>query len=220
MKSRALIPIIAGVVTAGIAAAAIAIFAPAWLLGHIRVVTCYDAAIAVMMLWYVHAIVTASPADTRRFASAEDPGRNFGFAITLVAVAFGFFAAFDVLGHGTQNLTAHRELTVAILGFGAVALGWLLIHTLFVFRYARLYYRDSNRDGEIDRGLKFPGEEDPDFLDFAYFSFVVGMTFQVSDVQVTARRVRALVLLQGLVSFFYATSIVALVVNIVSGLLH
>lgn len=220
MKSRAFVPLAAGVLTAAIALTVLTAFARSWLPGDVRAVACYDAAVVVMLAWYAGEIVRATPAETQRHASAEDPGRNLAFAITLVAVAFGFFAAFDVLGHETQGLHGKHELAVVVLGFAAVALGWLLIHTVFVFRYARLYYRDQNRDRQSDRGLKFPGDEDPDYLDFAYFSLVVGMTFQVSDVQVTSRNVRAGVLLQGLLSFFYYTSLVALVVNIVSGLLH
>jgi uncharacterized membrane protein len=220
VKSRALVPLATGVITAAIFAGADALLAPAWLPGHVRVVACYDAAVVAMLTWYARVIVRTTPAETRILAGEEDPGRNVAFFITLVAVAFGFFAAFDVLGRSPQNLPYARELTVVVLGFAGVALGWLLIHTMFVFRYARLYYRDRNRDHEIDRGLKFPGDGDPDYLDFAYFSLVVGMTFQVSDVQVTARGIRAVVLLQGLISFGYYTSLVGLVVNIVSGLLH
>ncbi len=220
MKSRAFAPLAAGLIAAAIAAVAIGVLAPTWLPGHVRVIACYDAGVVVMLMWYATVIVRAGPAETMRHASAEDPGRNWAFVITLVAVAFGFFSAFAVLGHGTQDLPAKYQPTVVILGFAAVALGWLLIHTVFVFRYARLYYRDRDRNRQSDRGLNFPGGEDPGYLDLAYFSLVVGMTFQVSDVQVTARNVRAVVLLQGLISFFYYTSLVALVVNIVSGLLH
>jgi uncharacterized membrane protein len=210
----------AGLTAAAVTAVGIAVLAPSWLPGHVRVVACYDAAVVVMLISYATVIVRATPAETMRHASEEDPGRNWAFVIALVAVAFGFFSAFAVLGHDTQDLPAQHQPTVVVLGFAAVALGWLLIHTVFVFRYARLYYRDGDRDRESDRGLNFPGAEDPDYLDLAYFSLVVGMTFQVSDVQVTARNVRALVLLQGLISFFYYTSLVALVVNIVSSLLH
>lgn len=220
MKSRAFTPLAAGLIAAAIVAVVIGRLAPTWLPGHVRVIACYDAAVVVMLAWYATVIVRASPAETMRHASQEDPGRNWAFVFTLVAVAFGFFSAFAVLGHGTQDLPAKHQLAVVILGFAAVALGWLLIHTVFVFRYARLYYRDSDRDRQSDRGLKFPGGEDPDYVDLAYFSLVVGMTFQVSDVAVTARNVRAVVLLQGLISFFYYTSLVALVVNLVSGLLH
>ena len=138
----------------------------------------------------------------------------------LIAVGFGFVAAFAVLGRGPLDRVAPHIALLYVLGFGAVVLGWMQIHTEFCLRYAHLYYRDSDRDKESDRGLTFPGGEEPNYMDFAYFSFVVGMTFQVSDVQVTARAIRRAVLGHGLVSFAYNTAILALVVNIVSGLLH
>jgi uncharacterized membrane protein len=172
------------------------------------------------LIWYWRLVLVASPAQTKALASEEDPGRNVAFVVTLVAVVFGFVAAFDVLGHGPHDLTAQRETAIDVFGFGAVALGWLLIHSIFIFRYAHLYYRDHDRNKESDRGLNFPGESEPDYMDFAYFSLVVGMTFQVSDVQVTSRTIRAFVLFQALIAFGYYTSLVALVVNIVSGLLH
>ncbi|HXO17637.1 MAG TPA: DUF1345 domain-containing protein [Candidatus Dormibacteraeota bacterium] len=220
MRSRALVPVAAAVVTAGLVAVAIALFAQPWLRSTVRVVACYDSAVIAMLIWYWRLVLLANPAKTKALASEEDPGRNTAFGITLVAVIFGFVAAFDVLGHGPHNLMAQRETAVDVLGFGAVALGWLLIHTVFIFRYAHLYYRDHDRNKESDRGLNFPGDAEPDYMDFAYFSLVVGMTFQVSDVQVTSRNIRAFVLFQGLIAFGYYTSLVALVVNLVSGLLH
>ena len=115
-------------------------------------------------------------------------------------------------------------LAVAMPGVAALAtalvFGWLLIHTLFVLRYAHLYYQHRDEDDKNGGGLAFPGTHDPKDLDFAYFSFVLGMTFQVSDVQVTSPHIRALALVHGLISFGYNTAILALVVNTVAGLLH
>ena len=91
---------------------------------------------------------------------------------------------------------------------------------MFTLRYAHLFYFDENDDHQADGGLTFPGTQKPNDYDFAYFAFVVGMTFQVSDVQVTRPAMRKVVLLHGLISFGYSTAILALGVNIVSGLLH
>jgi uncharacterized membrane protein len=105
------------------------------------------------------------------------------------------------------------------VGIAAVILGWLIIHTTFIFRYAYLYYYDSDADGTAQRGLSFPGTNEPDDYDFAYFSFVIGMTFQVSDVQISDPGIRTIVLVHALLSFAYNTAILALVVNLASGLL-
>ena len=102
-----------------------------------------------------------------------------------------------------------------------VASSWCLTHTIFTIRYAHLYYAQDDPDAPDDapgEGLDFPDEKNPDFLDFAYFSFVIGMTFQVSDVQITARPIRRIALLHGLVSFLFNTVVLALSINLASSL--
>lgn len=98
---------------------------------------------------------------------------------------------------------------------------WTLLHTLFGLRYAHTFYGDSQQSGvhEHAGGLIFPGNRPPDYFDFAYFSFVVGMTCQVSDVQITSRRMRHLTLAHSVLSFGFNTIILALLINTVSGLL-
>ena len=94
------------------------------------------------------------------------------------------------------------------------------MHTIFGFHYAHLYYGDDTNDSTRHaEGLEFPGEKKPDYLDFAYFSFVIGMTFQVSDTAVHSRSIRRLVLLHGLISFGLNTFVVALTINLIAGLL-
>jgi uncharacterized membrane protein len=219
MKSHALTPILIALAAALITGLCFLAWSPDWLHAMARVVAVYDVAALAMLLWFWRIILPSTAAQTKARAAAEDPGRDALFILTLVAVAFGFVAAFTILGRAPSGTVHHRAALYAI-GFAAVALGWLLIHTIFVFRYAHLYYRDRDRDKASDRGLTFPGGEEPNYTDLAYFSFVIGMTFQVSDVQITARGIRRLVLAHGLISFAYNTAILALVVNVVSGLLN
>jgi uncharacterized membrane protein len=96
---------------------------------------------------------------------------------------------------------------------------WLMTHVTFAFRYAHEYYEIDGGSTGIAGGLEFPGEKRPDYLDFMYFSLVLGMTFQVSDVQITARKFRRLAAVHGLLSFLFNTIILALTVNIAAGLL-
>jgi uncharacterized membrane protein len=194
--------------------------APAWLKPLVRVVACYDAGVVAMLLQYWGVAMRANAAQTRARAAAQDAGRDVVFELTLMAVAFGFVAAFAILGPGPRDRTPEHEAIFYALALAAVALGWLLIHTMFSFRYAHLYYRVRESVTASDHGLIFPRDDEPCFLDFAYFSFVIGMTFQVSDVQVTSKGIRRLVLAHGLISFSYNTAILALVVNVVSGLLR
>jgi uncharacterized membrane protein len=106
----------------------------------------------------------------------------------------------------------------------SVALSWIMIHTIFAIRYTHLYYNlmyeERMSQKEHKGGLIFPSDEPPDYFDFAYFSFVIGMTWQVSDVQITSKRIRRIVLLHALLSFLYNTVILALSINIISNLIQ
>jgi len=220
VKIHAWVPILIGIASGGAVAVAMIFFAPHWLAPMVRVVASYDAAVVTVLAWYWGTVLATKNTQTRVLASADDPGRDATFVLILLAVAFGFVSAFAILGRGPHDRIPPHEAFVDGVGFAAVVLGWILINTVFTFRYAHLYYRDRDRDKQSDRGLAFPGNAEPDYMDFAYFSFVIGMTFQVSDVQVTARSIRRFVLMHGAISFGYNTAILALVVNVVSGLLH
>jgi uncharacterized membrane protein len=194
------------------------VFAPSGLSGTTRFVASYDAGALVLLavMW----LTTLKPdsARTQRRSALEDPGRNIVLGIVLLSVLAGFASAIVILGRGASVPTPEKNMA---LGFGiaAVLLGWLLIHSIFIFRYAHLFYYDDDDDGSAQRGLIFPGTAQPDDYDFAYFSFVIGMTFQVSDVQIIDRGVRRVVLFHALIAFAYNTAILALVVNLGSGLL-
>jgi uncharacterized membrane protein len=211
---------LAGYAVAALGVANVLLFAPRWIDGTLRAVAAYDvgAILLIATLWTV--AMHADSAHTASRAAVEDPGRNVVLALTLAAVIIGLSSAVIILGKGPHVHGMNEKIAAYLIGLFAVIAGWLLIHTLFAFRYAHLFYYDSDEDNEADRGLEFPGTKNPNDYDFAYFSFVIGMTFQVSDVQVCDSRVRRLVLFHGLISFAYNTAIVALVINILSGLFH
>lgn len=95
-----------------------------------------------------------------------------------------------------------------------VILAWLLVHLTFTFRYAHVYYAgDKSHFKNHANGLEFPGETTPDYFDFAYFSFTIGMTFQVSDVVIKSKAFRRLTLIHALLSFVFNTVIIALTIN-------
>jgi uncharacterized membrane protein len=102
-----------------------------------------------------------------------------------------------------------------------VIFSWTLVHTVYGLRYAHAFYGDSD-EPDVNRhagGLVFPSDRRPDYFDFAYFSFVIGMTCQVSDVQITSRRMRRITLFHSVLSFGFNTMILALLINTVSSLL-
>ena len=194
-------------------------FAPPWLHGTTRWVAAYDVAAIILLAYDWSVGLRNNATHTIRRAAEADPGRNLLAGIVIVSVIAGLASAVSILGRGPNVPAADRSLAIAF-GVAAVALGWFLIHTMFTFRYAHLYYYDSDQDGSAQRGLTFPGTNDPDDYDFAYFAFVIGMTFQVSDVQITDPGVRTVVLTHGILSFAYNTAILALVVNLASNLLN
>ena len=137
----------------------------------------------------------------------------------VAACAALFAVGFLIRAHKAQaggHFAVHLLLTLL-----TVVTSWTLLHTLFGLRYAHTFYGDSQQSGvhEHAGGLIFPGNRPPDYFDFAYFSFVVGMTSQVSDVQITSRRMRRLTLVHSVLSFGFNTIILALLINTVSGLL-
>ena len=133
---------------------------PSWLVGPQRAVAAYDAGALVLicMFWFIG--MHGHPQDTQCRAAVEDPGRNVVLGIVLLSVVGGLASAISIIGRGPHANTVAEKAFVYGLGFGAVFLGWFLIHTLFTFRYAHMYYFDDDGDSESDRGLKFPGTED------------------------------------------------------------
>ena len=183
-----------------------------------RLVIGWDAfAVTALGLIWV-AIYTADTDRIRAVASSEDLSRLLSFVFVLVAAGASLLAVVLLLGisHSLGPATLARH--IALSGV-AVATSWLLVHTVFTLRYAHMYY-DANPDGSDVGGLDFPGgEKEPDYLDIAYFAFVVGMTAQTADVGISGRSQRRLTLLHGLISFVFNTALVALVINGVAGII-
>ena len=175
------------------------------------------AIVVVLMAWTT--ICTANPRTIQRRARLQDSSRTLIFAFIILAACMSLLAVILVLReHKALQKTGGLHLFMAAL---AVIESWLLIHTVFTLRYAHLFYR-SEQEADMEGsggGLIFPGGHNPDYQDFAYFSFVIGMTCQVSDVSVTSRSMRRLALMHGLLSFAFNTVILALSINIISGLL-
>ena len=157
---------------------------------------------------------TMCPKQIRVLASHEDASRAVVFVIVLSAI-LGSLLGIMLLLSNKQGWMLSKGLETFIYITGVTS-SWVLLHVMFTFRYAHIYYGDHpTRKGEIAGGLEIPGEKWPDYTDFAYFSFVIGMTFQVSDIQISSRYIRRLVLLHGLLSFLFNTVIVALTINVV-----
>jgi len=172
----------------------------------------------IVLNWII--ILSSHPREVRKFAKLQDSSRTFLFGFIIVASLVSLIAIVFLLKSpkGISEISRNAHI---LLAMGAVGVSWWLVHTVFSLRYAHLFYDTTTDDGGAKKGggLDFPDTKDPDFLDFIYFGFVVGMTFQVSDVQITDRNIRRLCLLHGLISFAFNTAIVALSINVISGLI-
>jgi uncharacterized membrane protein len=184
----------------------------------VRVVAGWNAGAILLLILAWSIIWNSDAARTHRRAAAEDPGRNTVWAIILGASTLSLFSAAYVLRRA-KSLAPSYEALLVILCLAGVVSAWCLTHTAYTLRYAHLYYRDDDDDGTHDGGLMFPCKEPPDYYDFAYFAFTVGMCFQVSDVTITSKLIRRAVLVHSVLSFAYNTAILALALNLVAGLL-
>ncbi len=147
----------------------------------------------------------------KRKAATEDGTTGFVFAMVLLFSAAGLLIVLLML---KADITSINKMVLTLLAIMGSMLSWALVHTFFTFHYAHLYYSPKSK-----KELDFPGDEEPDYLDFAYFSFVIGCTFQVSDVEITGKKFRRLVLLHGLLAFLLNTFVIALCISIISNLI-
>ena len=157
-----------------------------------------------------------TPAELRLRARHEDEGIALIIVITLSAISLCVLSLIGLLA--APGAPGRVSLGAAV---ASVALGWLTLHMVAAFRYAHLYWSPSDADpDDHTQGLMFPGTAEPGMWDFIYYSFVIGMTAQVSDVQVASAEMRRTTLAHGVTSFFFNTVILALAVNIAAGLVH
>jgi len=170
-----------------------------------------DAAAVVFVVLVWASIAGADAEATARTARAEDASRAAAEAVLVGAGVASLLAVVFTLAQAGDAGAPQRGLLTA-LAIGSVALAWLSVHTVFLLRYARIYY--SPPDG----GIAF-GDEPPDYGDFAYLALTIGMTFQVSDTDLSAKRVRRVALHHALLSYLFGTVIVAITVSSVAGLL-
>ena len=170
----------------------------------------FDLAAVIYLLALARLFNRSTPLHMRRQAKAQDTGR-WGVLWSAVVLCGVVLVAL-----GTE-LHAAKGGGLPALGVGAlsVVLSWLFLNIMFALHYAHGFYGDF---GEKHSGLEFPDTPKPDYWDFAYFAIVIGMTFQVSDVQISSRYLRRVALLHSVIAFFFNVFIIAITVNIVAGM--
>lgn len=180
-----------------------------------RLAVGWDAGVAAWLALHAHMMANPDDAKMRARAKAQDVS---GKMIFIVLVAAAFVSLYGILGILSDAKLQQGALQAMGLGLAVatIVLSWLFIHTLFAVHYAHLYYARGD-------GLIFPQEhtsgEPPDYWDFVYFALVLGMTFQVSDVQIACRPMRRFALAHAVIAFFFNTFILALAVNIAASMM-
>ena len=172
----------------------------------------WDVAVVSYVTWVWIAVWRLDPGTTARLAKREDPSTAVADLVvvgagTAMLGAVGF--ALAKAGQATDGMKAF----LVTLGLLSVVLSWTVVHTVFALLYARAYY------SEPAGGIEFNEEEPPTYTDFAYFAFTVGMTFQVSDTNITSKAVRRITLRHALLSYLFGAVLLGLVINVVATLL-
>jgi uncharacterized membrane protein len=181
-----------------------------------RLLVGWNAGIALYLVLIQSVIWRCDVGRLRRRAKEQDEGAFAILLLSMAATLATLVAIVFELGGSKQAGNAYAVSHV-LLAMATTVLSWVFMHTIFSLHYAHEYYGEG-RDKKLG-GLKFPGENEPDYLDFLYFSLVVGMTSQVSDVAITSRSIRRVAALHGALSFFFNLTVLALTVNMISNLL-
>lgn len=174
----------------------------------------FDVGALVFIVWTLWMMRASDPDDMRKRAEQNDPDHHVLLLLAGIVVAVVLVAVWVEL----TSSDGRKELALALAGI-TLLFAWLFSNILIAVHYAALYYAPDEQ--RHDRGgLKFPNEPMPDYVDFTYYAFVLGMTFQVSDVQITSRRMRRMALCHGLAAFLFNIVVVALSVSLIGGLLR
>jgi uncharacterized membrane protein len=189
-----------------------------WVRVHTRLLISWNVGAVAYLSLAWQTIARADSVMTRVRAQSQDQSGYIIFVLVLFAASASFIAIGFLVGN-IHDLPVQSRVGHLMLSITALLLSWLLIQTLFAFHYARWYYARDAGSGLHRGGLRFPGDRDPDYLDFAYYAFVVGMTSQVSDVMVTTRQMRRLTLVHGVLAFVFNIAILAMSINIIGGLI-
>jgi uncharacterized membrane protein len=202
--------VVASAIAGGAALAATLAIGASW---SVAALAAWDAAGLVFLLLVWSAVTGLDAAGTAHLAKAEDASPSEAEAVIVGAGVASLVAVGFTLVEAGRSAGATRPLLIA-LAIGSVVLAWASVHTVYTLRYARLYYSDPVG------GISFNGDARPSYLDFAYVAITIGMTSQVSDTSLTVPALRRAVLRHALLSYLFATVVVALTINIVASLLR
>jgi uncharacterized membrane protein len=195
-----------------VAGASVGALSAVWTEWELAVLCGWLMTAVVFAVWVWRDIGGLDPDATAAAATRQDDSRAAARSL-LVGASLVSLAAVGVGLRRAAQVGGTRELALTIGSLAAVVAAWAVVHTVFVLRYAHLYYGD-----DVVGGVEFPGGRDPMYRDFAYLGFTVGMTFQVSDTAVTTSVMRSAILRHALLSYLFGTAVIAATINVVASL--
>jgi uncharacterized membrane protein len=201
-RRRLVVSLLIGLLASGVASSL-----AAWQI-TVLIGWCLAAGVFGGVAWSV--MIGADGERTRALAAREDDSRVMADLVMIAAcVASLVGVGFILLKARTDGGTALAGMTA--LGVLSIVMAWGVVHTVFTLRYADLYYQTGG-------GIDFNGDDQPDYRDFAYVAFTIGMTYQVSDTSLQTKVIRRAALRHSLLSFLFGTAVIAVMINIVAGL--
>ncbi|MFB9236511.1 DUF1345 domain-containing protein [Plantactinospora siamensis] len=181
--------------------------------GRLAPLVGWDVAALAYLSWVWARVWPMDAGQTARLAVREDPGRGPRELLLLSACSASLLAVAFVLtgAKGERGVAEQVQVGVAV---ASVLISWAMVHTVFTARYARIYYTG------IDGGINFNQSAPPRYSDFAYVAFTVGLTFQVSDTNITSGEMRGTVLRHALLAYLFGAVIIAVTINLLAGLVR
>ncbi len=189
---------------------------------RMRFIAAWDIGVTFTLVALYYALHRSTADEMKRVAARQDAGKWVVLILTLIAAVAGMIVIAAEMPLVKTDTGIAQPARVVLMIF-TIAVSWAFIHTMFALHYAFDYYSSADavagKPMARSQRLIFPGDRTPTYGDFLYFSFTIGMTFQVSDTQVADAGLRRLVLLHGIASFFYTTGLLAVMINLVAGLI-
>ena len=189
---------------------------PPTMAGSTRALVAWNIGVGLYLALAWTMMVRGSVEKMRWRAKRQDDGALAVLALTVVA-ALASLAAIVLELIGIKNHPPAVQTFHIVLAAGTILCSWCLVHTAFALHYAHEFYDDDRTPGHAC--LEFPGNMQPDYVDFLYFSFVIGTTSQTADINIASSTMRRFALVHGVIAFFFNTTLLALAVNIAAGLI-
>ncbi len=178
----------------------------------------YNFGVVFYISWAAFLISKSNTERIRKIALQQDDGKFVVLLLVVLALVFSMSAIFMNLASVKNYALAEKQEHI-ILALSTIVLSWFFTHLVFAIHYAHDYYYDLQHPTKSGGLVFLPENEDPDYLDFIYFSFILGATAQTADITLASKKMRRTCLLHSILSFFFNAAVLALTINIASGLL-